>query len=65
MVDSEQHICRIRNAFEQLLNVTDDQHLRLCYLSFESNLSMKRLVDFSRIVYYCMVFHFFFANYSM
>ncbi|CAM0137619.1 unnamed protein product [Umbelopsis sp. WA50703] len=41
-LESDTDIPFARNAFEQLLNVTDDQHLRLCYLSFESNLSMKR-----------------------
>ncbi|KAG2181353.1 hypothetical protein INT43_008936 [Umbelopsis isabellina] len=41
-LESDSDISFIRNAFEQLLNISDDQHLRLCYLSFESNLSMKR-----------------------
>jgi len=40
-LDSDMDIPFVRNAFEQLLAITNDQHLRLCYLSFDSSANVK------------------------
>ncbi|KAI9286695.1 NRDE-2, necessary for RNA interference-domain-containing protein [Umbelopsis sp. AD052] len=40
-LDSDVDINFVRNAFDQLLAVSDDQHLRLCYLSFNSSVNIK------------------------
>ncbi|KAH8548370.1 NRDE-2, necessary for RNA interference-domain-containing protein [Umbelopsis sp. PMI_123] len=40
-LDSQVDISFVRNAFDQLLAISDDQHLRLCYLSFNSSMNAK------------------------